>query len=169
MLIGCNSLDDGTVEKMLAEEKVYPKDVEVLLFRNTEADVKRLIEAGLVKEGLVTTQLKHTLDDIGKPLIDFTEKATPYLLPTSDTLKSFDQQRIRVGVEYLLRVAKIEMNPAGNKALVDYITIVKEQTPFAVLYPGDLNVEHQRRTSFSLTDNGWEWDGRVIKMPGKQK
>ena len=167
--MGCNDLSDAAVEKMLAEKKVYPKDVEVILFRNTEADVKRLIETGLVKEGLVTTQDQHTIHDIGKPLIYFTEKATPYLLPTSDTLKSFDEQRIRVGVEELVRVVKIEMNPGGNKAVVDYITIVKEQTPFAVLYPGDLGVEHNRRTSFSRTDKGWEWDGRVIKMPGKQK
>jgi hypothetical protein len=169
VIIGCNDLDDVPVEKILTEENVYPKYVEVVLFRNTEADVKRLIEKGLVKEGLVTTQAKHTIDDIGKPLIYFTEKATPYLLPTSDTLRSFDDQRVRVGVEHLLRVVKIDVNPGGNKALVDYFTIVKEQTPFSVLYPGDLNVEHERRTSFSRTDKGWQWDGRIIKMPGKQK
>lgn len=162
---GCNDLSDSAVEKILTEKKVYPKDVEIVLFRNTEADVKRLVETGLEKEGLVTTQAKHTVDDVGKPLINFTDKATPYLIPTSDTLKSFDEQRIRVGVEHLLRVVKIEMNPAENKALVDYITVVKDQTPFAVLYPGDLSVEHKRRTSFSQTDKGWQWDGRIIKMP----
>lgn len=169
VLIACNGLHEDTVEKILAEKKVYPKDVEVVIFRNTETDVKRLVETGLVKEGLATAQAKHTVDDVGKPLIYFTEKATPYLLPTSDTLKSFDEQRVRVGVEYLHRVVKIEMNPGGNKALVDYITVVKDQTPFAVLYVGDLNVEHERRTSFSRTDTGWQWDGRIIKMPGRQK
>src|SRR5688572_20598258 len=87
VFVGCNGLNDAEVEKILAEKKAYPKDVEVVLFRNTEADVKRLIEKGLVKDGLVTAQTKHTIDDIGKPLIYFTEKATPYLLPTSDTLK----------------------------------------------------------------------------------
>jgi len=169
LIAGCSDLSDSAVEKILAEEKVYPKDVEVVLFRNTETDVQRLIETGLVKEGFVTAQAKHTVDDVGKPLIHFTDKATPYLIPTSDTLKSFDEQRIRAGVEYLERVVKIEMNPSGNKALVDYITIVKDQTPFAVLYAGDLNAEHERRTSFSRTEKGWQWDGRIIKMPGKQK
>ena len=169
VLTGCSDLDQGDIEKLLDERRVYPVVVEMKLFCNSEDEVARVINAGLVRDGFVTAQLKHTPSDVGKPLIHFTNKATPYLLHTSDTLKSFDEQKLKVGVEHFIGVVNTEISASGEKAVVDYMTVIKDQTPFAVLYRQDISGEHPRRTFFSRKGNGWEWDGRIVKMPRKGK
>jgi hypothetical protein len=169
VLTGCRDLDEGDIEHLLQEQRVYPSLVEMRVFCNGEGAVANVIEAGLVRDGFVTAQLKHTPADIGKPLIYFTDKATPYLLPTSDTLKSFYEQRVKVAVEHFLRVVNIEISASGKKAVVDYMTEIKDPTPFAVLYNQDIGGEHPRRTFFSRMDNGWQWDGRVVKMSPNRK
>jgi hypothetical protein len=102
-------------------------------------------------------------------LIYFTDKATPYLLPTSDTLKSFDAQKLKVAVEHFLRVVNIEISVSGDKAVVDYLTVIKDPTPFAVLYGQDISGEHPRRTFFSRNGDKWQWDGRIVKMPQRKQ
>ena len=169
VLTRCSDLDESDIEHLLNEQHVYPSVVETTLFCNSNRDVTRVIDAGLVRDGFLTAQLEHTSADIGKPLIYFTDKATPYLLPTSDTLKSFYEQKLKVAVEHFLSVVNIEISASGKKAVVDYLTVIKDPTPFAVLYRQDISGEHPRRTFFSLKDDGWHWDGRIVKMSPKRK
>jgi len=164
ILTGCSGLSENQVEQILTEKQVYPKIVESVVFCNDGHTAEKVIAAGLVRDGFVTAQLKHTAADIGKPLVYFTDKAKPYLLPTSDTLRSFDAQKIRVATEYLARVVKVEVSASGNSAVVDYVTVIKDQTPLAVLYGQDLGGEHPRRTFFTRANGAWEWNGRIVKM-----
>lgn len=163
-LAACGDLNENRVEQILAERETYPKPVESTVFCNDGATVKKVTEVGLVRDGFVTTP-EHTAEDVGKPLIYFTDKAKPYLLATSDTLKSFDAQKVRVATEHFLRVLNIEINPSGNQAVVDYLTRMEDQTPFAVLYPQDISGEQRRRTFLLHTAEGWQWNGKIIKMP----
>jgi len=143
---------------------MYPFTVEYRMFCNSEQYVREVIEKKLVEDGFVTAQLKHTKEDLGRPLIYFTDKAKPYLLITDDTLKSFDIQRIRVAEEVFMQVRKIEMNPSGDKAVVDYSTKIINPTPFIVLYIQDVKGEQKRRTFFTRKNDQWTWDGKIIKM-----
>jgi len=163
-LTGCTGIDNNDVEKILKEAKVYPMDVERKLFCNSENDVREVAATNLVREGFITTQLKHTREDIGKPLIHFTPKADPYLLHTNDTLKSLDVQRIKVAEEVFLYVIKIEINPAGDKAVVDYVTEIINSSPFIVLYRQSIIGQQKRRTFLTRKENRWSWDGKIIKM-----
>lgn len=163
-LMSCSELSSSDVETLLTDAKVYPLDVEYKMFCNSDEHVQAVIEKKLVADGFVTAQLKHTLQDMGKPLIYFTEKATPYLISTNDTLKSFDIQRIRMAEEVFVQVRNIEINPSGNKAVVDYSVRLVNPTPFIVLYNEETEGEKKRRTFFTRTDNKWTWDGKIIKM-----
>jgi hypothetical protein len=161
-----DNFNENKIEQILTERKAYPKSVESTVFCNDGATVKKVTEVGLVRDGFVTTP-QHTAADIGKPLIYFTDKATPYFLPTSDTLKSFDAQKVRIATESFLRVVNIEINPSGNQAVVDYLTRIEDRTPFAVLYQQNMDDEQPRRTFFMHTAQGWEWNGKIVKMPAR--
>jgi len=163
-LTSCSDLSSSDVETLLTDAKVYPLNVEYKMFCNGDEYVQEVIKKKLVENGFVTAQIKHTMQDMGKPLIYFTDKATPYLIPTSDTLKSFDIQRIRMAEEVFLHVQNIEINPSGNKAVVDYSTKIVNPTPFIVLYDEEVEGEKKRRTFFTRKDNKWTWDGKIIKM-----
>lgn len=163
-LTACSDLGNKEVEKILTDAKVYPLNVEYKMFCNDGKDVQMVIDKKLVEDGFVTAQLRHTKDDVGKPLIYFTEKATPYLIPTNDTLKSFDIQRIKMAEEVLLQVRNVEINPAGDKAVVDYTTSIINPTPFVILSNENLKGEQKRRTFLSKKNNEWKWDGRIIKI-----
>lgn len=163
-LTACSDFDEGDVETALTNANVYPLTLEHRIFCNSDNDVRKVIEANLVEGGWITAQLKHTPEDIGKPLIYFTAKAEPFLLPTNDTLKSFDIQRVKVAEEIFLRVRSIEINASGNKAVVDYFTEFVKPTPFIVLYKQNIKGEQRRRTFFTRTNDTWVWDGKIIKM-----
>ncbi len=169
VLAGCAKLDEDNIEALLEEKHTYPKTVETILYCNDSHEVVRVIDAGLVRDGLVTAQLEHTSSDIGKPLIYFTDKAAPYLLPTSDTLKSFDKQKLKVAAEYFLRVVSIQISESGKEAVVDYATEIKEPTPFAVLYRQDINGEQPRRIFLTRNGDQWQWDGRIVKGSPKRR
>jgi hypothetical protein len=169
ILTGCSDLDEGDIEQLFVDQRVYPHVLETVIFCNSDTEVARVIKTGLVRDGFVTAQLEHTPADIGKPLIYFTDKAAPYLLPTSETLKSFDEQKLKVAVEHFLGVVNIEISASGKNAVVDYMTVIKDPTPFSVLYREDISGQHPRRTFFTLKNDGWRWDGRIVKMPRKEK
>lgn len=165
LLTACSDLSSNDVETLLTDAKAYPHTIEVKLYCNSDYAVREVIEKELVKKGFVTAQLKHTIQDVGEPLVRFTDEAKPYLIPTSDTLKSFDIQRIRVADEVLLRVQQVEINAAGNRATVDYVTEIINHTPFIALYEPDVSGQHKRRTFFTKEGEKWKWDGKIIKMP----
>ncbi|MBL0740662.1 hypothetical protein [Chryseolinea lacunae] len=164
LLTACSDFGERDVEAAFTKANVYPLTIEHRIFCNSDNDVRKVLEAKLVEDGWVTAQLKHTPDDIGKPLIYFTGKAQPFLLTTNDTLKSFDIQRVKVAEEIFLRVRNIEIDASGNKAIVDYVTEIVNPTPFIVLYKQNTKGEQRRRTFFTRKNDAWTWDGRIIKM-----
>lgn len=164
ILASCSNLSNGKVEEILTNEKAYPLVVEYRMFRNSDQHVQEVIDKKLVENGFLTAQLKHSKEDLGQPLIFFTEKSNPYLIATNDTLKSFDIQRIKVAEEVFVKVTNIEINPAGDKAVVDYTTKIINPTPFMVLYNQDVEGEQKRRTFFTRKEDKWTWDGKIMKM-----
>ena len=61
--------------------------------------MKSLLDAGLESSGMVTIQKTQKLKDVGKPLVQLTEKASPYLLPTADKDKVLDVQKVKIADE----------------------------------------------------------------------
>lgn len=163
-LTGCSDLSNGDVERIMVDAKVYPLVLEMRVMCNNDKTAREVVDKNLVKDGLVTAKLQHTVEDVGTPLITFTSQALPYLIETDDTLKAFDIQRVKVAEEIFSRVRNIEINPAGTKAVVDYTTQVVNHTPFVALYKQNIEGEQPRRTFFTKDKDRWTWDGKIIRM-----
>lgn len=170
LLAGCNStsLDREKVEQLLLEAKAYPKIVDYNVFCGDDVTVQKVLANGLEKDGYVTAQVDHTLTDIGQPLVRFTEKATRYFLPTSDTAKSINVQKVKLADEQLFEINKITINAEGNRALVEYTTAMENLTPFAVMLDQEMSEKQTRETYFTKTDAGWEWEKKIIKTNSKK-
>src|SRR5690554_7337703 len=87
LLTSCESkekLDRETALAILKEENVYPKPITEDIYIADPVDAKRLLDTGLEDEGLIVVHRTQSLNDVGEPLISFTEKAEAYLLPVND-------------------------------------------------------------------------------------
>ena len=171
LLTGCspNSLDSEKVEHLLQEAKAYPKIVDYNVFCGDDITVQKVLANGLGKDGYVTAQLAHTSADIGQPLVRFTEKSKPYFLPTSDTAKSINVQKVKLADEQLFEINKITINAEGNRALVEYTTAMENLTPFVVMLDQEMKTKQTRETYFTKADAGWEWEKKIIKTNGRKE
>ncbi|MDD2307844.1 MAG: hypothetical protein PHP53_24285 [Prolixibacteraceae bacterium] len=158
ILSGCNQTPKLTQDEALQiinKELKYPKVIDYDIFCSDPAHAKNLLDAGLETSGMVTVQKTQKLKDIGKPLVQLTEKANPYLLLTPDKDKALDVQKVKVADE---EVKDLSINPDGedkNIVWVEYTSVYKNITPFSVLMKRDLNEQVRHKVQFSLTDNGW--------------
>lgn len=165
LAIACGpKLEQDEVKRLLEDVKAYPAPVELRIYCNESETAKQIKEKGLEEQGLVIAQLAHTVSDVGKPLIYFTAAAEPYLLPTSDTLKAFDVQKVKVADEEFHGVSSTTYAEDGKSALVTFTTRMTNLTPFAAMYPQSLENEHPRQTMFTLTPDGWQWNGEITKL-----
>ncbi|MEJ1241004.1 hypothetical protein WBG78_22850 [Chryseolinea sp. T2] len=164
MLVSCSDLDNDRVEELLTAESVYPRTVDIRVYCNDQTTAREVVDNNLSRHGYVTAQFVHTPEDIGKPLITFTEQAKPFLLETNDTLRAIDVQRVKVADETFRHVRNIEINPKGDKAVVDYTTELVNRTPFIVLYRQNVAGDQLRRTFFTKKNDRWTWDGKIVKM-----
>jgi len=171
LLAGCSShsLDREKVEQLLQEAKAYPKIVDYNVFCGDDVTVQKVLANGLEKDGYVTAQVDHTSADIGQPLVHFTEKSKPYFLPTSDTAKSINVQKVKLADEQLFEIDKITINAEGNRALVEYTTTMENLSPFVVMLDQEMKTKQTRETYFAKTDAGWEWEKKVIKTNSRKK
>jgi hypothetical protein len=160
---GKKQMDRDQAMQLLQKENVYPKIVDYRIFCGHTETAKKMVETGLDQQGLVRVQLNHTLADVGKPLVIFTEKAQAYLLPTSDTARSLDVQIVKLADEQLLEITDIQIDASGKKAIVGYVTLMENLTPFVALLQSPMEKTQTRQTQFTLTENGWKWDGKIIK------
>lgn len=168
ILISCSDLDNSRVEELLRTESAYPRVVDIRVYCNDQSTAREVVDKNLARHGYVKARLVHTPDDIGKPLITFTEQAAPYLVETNDTLRSIDIQRVKVADEVFRHVRNIEISPKGDRAVVDFSTELVNRTPFIVLFQQNIAGEQLRRTFFTKKDDRWMWDGKIVKMPKKE-
>jgi len=167
-LNGCqsNTLKGEEVERLLREAKAYPKVVDYNVFCGDDVTVRKVLANGLEKDGYVTAQLAHTATDLGQPLVRFTEKSKPYFLPTSDTAKSINVQKVKLADEQLTEINEITINAQGTRALVRYTVTLENLTPFVAMLEPAPSVTQTRETYFNKTEKGWQWEGKIVKTTG---
>lgn len=158
ILSGCKHSPKLTPDEALQiinMELKYPRVIDYDIFCSDPAHAKSLLDAGLETSGMVTVQKTQKLKDIGKPLVQLTEKANPYLLLTPDKDKALDVQKVKVADE---EVKDLSINPDDedkNIVWVEYTSVYKNITPFSVLMKRNLNEQARHKVQFSLTDDGW--------------
>ena len=157
LFAACSSdkLDRQTALKLLQDKKAYPKVLDEEIYTADPEDAKRILDSGLEKEGLLMVQRTQELKDIGKPLISFTDKAKPYLLPITDEDKKSKVQRVQIAEEVLEEVSGVQMLDGEKQAAVEYTTYYKNITPFSPLSRLKLNEKNTHKTYFLLYDDGW--------------
>lgn len=145
-------LDKETALSVLSEQNIYPKTLNEDIYIADPADARRLLDAGLESEGLITVQRTQKLIEIGEPLISFTEKAEPYLLVrNSDKI-----QQIKIADEEINQVTSVQMIEGEGRAVVEYTTTFKNISPFSKLSKQDLDKGSVHKVDFVLDDDGWK-------------
>lgn len=164
LLSGCNS-QNLTREKaleLITKQYPYPSVKGYYIFTDDPASSQAVIDAGMAANGYITVDKKLSLKR--HPIITFTDKAKPFLLPVEEKEKADFIQRLRIAQEDIIDVTGIRLLGQGKKAIVEYTTQYKDLTPFAVLEKDKLitGKVNNRKAYLSLYDDGW----RVEKNPG---
>jgi hypothetical protein len=155
ILASCSSketLDPETALLVLMEQNIYPKSLNEDIYIGDPADARRLLDAGLEDAGLITVQRTQKLMEVGEPLISFTEKAEPYLLPGKDDRI----QQIKIADEEIDQVTRVQMVEGEGRAVVEYTTTFKNISPFSRLLKMELNEGGVHKVDFVLYDDGWK-------------
>ena len=148
---------------LLKQQTEYPKVVDYDLFCGDPAFVRKVLDAGLETQGLLTVQRTQKLSDVGKPIIQLTDKAQPYLLPTPEKDKSINVQKVKLAEEQLKEVTGIKMTDNGKSAVVEYTTTYKNVTPFSSLVNIDFSKEDTHQAYFALYDDGWRLEKKQAR------
>lgn len=154
-LVSCSSekLDKDKALKLLKEKEQYPKVATYNVFISDALYAKRVLDAGLEEDGLLKVQRTRKLGGAAVPIITFTDKAKPYLIPRSSEDETDKIQKVKVGEEIIDEVTAIQMN-GDQEAVVEYKTSLKNITPFSKLSKSSSNGTN-RKAIFRLDEGGW--------------
>ena len=157
LFAACSSdkLDRDKALQLIQEKKLYPKVISYNVFTADPVYARRMLDAGLESSGLLTVQRTQKLMDAGKPLITFTDKAKPYLLPPSEENRKDNIQLIKIADEELEDIIGVQLLDGEKHAVVEYKTSYKNITPFSPLSKLKLNEKNSHKAYFSLYDDGW--------------
>ncbi|NCI46681.1 hypothetical protein [Sediminibacterium soli] len=157
-LTSCSQLklEKEEVASVIRTEKNYPKVYEYEINMTDPASARKLLDAGLEAEGLVTVDKTQKLKDAGQPIVHFMEKAKPYLLRIDE--KYDNVQVVKVADMDLAEVTSIQLQEDNKNATVEYTVAYKNITPFAKLMKRDLSVKKTERASLFHFDTGWKLD-----------
>ena len=157
LFAACSSdkLDRDKALQLIQEKKLYPKIISYNVFIADAVYARRMLDAGLESSGLLTVQRTQKLMDAGKPLITFTDKAKPYLLPQTDEDKEDKIQLVKIADEVLEEVTGVQILEGDKRAIVEYKTSIKNVSPFSPLSKLKLDEVRVRKVKFELYDDGW--------------
>jgi hypothetical protein len=157
-LSGCNHAPKLTRDEALQiinKELNYPRVIDYDIFCSDPIYAKKLLDAGLETDGMVTVQRTQKLKDIGNPLVQFTEKAKTFLLHTPEKDKALDVQKVKIADENVSDLRVNQDSENKNMVWVEYITIYRNITPFSVLLKKHLKEPIPHKVQFLLTEQGW--------------
>lgn len=157
-LSGCSNNKELSREEainLIREEMEYPKVIDYDIYCGDPEFAKKVLDAGLETQGLVTVQRTRKLGDVEKPIIQFSSEAQPYLLPTPEKDKSINVQKVKLAEEELQEVTGVKITNDGKSAVAEYTITYKDVTPFSTLVNTNFKEKDTYTANFSLYDDGW--------------
>lgn len=149
-------LEKVEAASVISAARNYPKAYEYEINMTDPASAKKLLDAGLEADGLVTVDRTQKLKDVGQPIVHFTEKARPYLIRID---KKYDNvQVVKVADMDMGEVTGIQMQDVKKSAVVEYTVVYKNITPFSKLIKRDLSEKQTQRATLSSFGSGWKMD-----------
>jgi len=138
---------------LLEKSGKYPQVLSYEIYTKDSEDGKKMLTAGLEKEGLVTVERNRKTGDNHAPIIQFTEKATQYLLePDKGQLSSV--QRVKIAEEVLDEIISFDLKDQST-INITYTTKFINVNPFAKLDRRDFGEKKNYKTTIILTKEGW--------------
>lgn len=164
LISGCSSNELSREEafRLIKDANNYPRVVDDDIYIADPREARILLDKGLEATGLLTIQKTQKMTEAGKPLIHFTDKAKPYLIsmPPDSVQYIFDMQKVKIADEDISEITAILPDKSNNTAVVEYMTIYKNITPFAALRRMDLKKPRKRTAYFALSDEDW-----IVRKP----
>lgn len=159
-LFGCgsNELDKDTASKVIIAKENLPKIYDYEVYYQDMTDAKRLLDAGLDRDGLVRIMKTQSTSQLGMDWITFTGAAKPYLLNQSDKEKASAVQRVKVADLDLGGITGIVMAKDGKAAMVTYNLIYKNISPFAKLINHKWDKPEAHKVYLVRYNTGWKID-----------
>ena len=161
LLVSCGSkeLTREDAARIIQKEMAYPVAVDYDVHRAVPMQAKIAFDSNLEEEGFIVVQRTQEAKDIGNPLIDFTEKAKPFFLPTSNEALSDHIQKVKLADEEFVEVTGIKTSDDGKTAVVEYTTALKNPTPFTGLLARQMDrTTRTVKANFALYDDGWRME-----------
>jgi hypothetical protein len=159
LLFACSTGGDLTpnqASRIIVQEKQYPKIIDYDIYCSDPIFVEKAINAGLEEKGLVRIHRTQKMGEIGKPLIEFTEKAKQYLLPTSEQDKKANIQKVKIAEEDLLEVTGITRVDDPRQLYAEYTTTYKNLNAFASLTKVSERQKSTHKAHFVRKSDNWE-------------
>ena len=158
VVAGCSQQEKLTPEEAMQtirQEMEYPKPYVYEIFCADPEYARKVTDAGLESNGLLSVRRTRKIADIGQPLIGFTTKAHPYLLPATEEDSQANIRKVKIADENLVKINGVRMEDDGRKAVVEYTVGYTNVTPFAPLVRADLRKPSPRTARFVLHEDGW--------------
>lgn len=163
VMIGCGTkqLDNPTAFEVIKKNSGYPLVIDKDIYCSDPENASKLQAVGLEKDGLITIQQTQKLSDAGKPLIQFTATAQPYLLATPAKDKALGIQKVKLADEDIAEITSIEDDGSTKIKLVEYTTAYKNVSPFAALVNQGFTTLKKHKAYLSLHDGNWQIESRM--------
>lgn len=139
---------------LLTREKGFPRTIDFDIFTADPKHAKKMLDMSLENDGYVMVQRTQKLGEIGKPLISFTEKAKPFLLPVSDEDLRNSIQKVKIADETIVEITGIREDRNAGTVEVSYTTNYTNATPFAVLVK---NIDKPKNLLGTFKIEGENW------------
>lgn len=152
---GVQELRKEDVSKMIRRKLKFPQTFSYEINKVDPENAKKLMNAGLEAEGFVSIKKILTLNEIGKPIIQFAEKSEPFLLPTPAGKSADNVQVVKVADIEFAEVTLMKLETQFNFARVEYTLVYKNITPFAALIKKDLTRPELRHAILTKHNTGW--------------
>lgn len=158
ILFGCNDqkLDTKKAFSIIQKEFDFPKTIDYDIFCSDPAHARKILLTDLEEKEWIKIRKNLKLKNIGEPLITFTNKAKPYLLPTSEEYEKLDIQKVKIAEVDLDEIIKIHHHSDLDLTEVEYTTRLQKLTPFSVLYKMSLNEKKSQKVYFKFSDKNWQ-------------
>lgn len=148
-------LNKDEVRSLLEKSGKYPIIHSHNIYTKDSEDGRKLLDAGLEKDGLVSVERNRKAGDNHAPVIEFSAIAKSFFLaPDKGQLSSV--QKVKTAEEILDEITALKTNEKGDIAAASYTTKYINVTPFAKLEKNDFNAGRQYTIKLKLTSKGWE-------------
>lgn len=119
-MTGCGQkeLSRSDAERMIREELKFPRAMDHSIFLAEPEQARIALSSNLDEDGFLNVKQ----DASGNPIVEFTEKAKPYLLPTSKEDQAMHIQKVKLADEDLVEVTGIQKSGDGKTAIVEFTT-----------------------------------------------